>query len=90
MTKYGRAFGQTRPACRPNLRTERPNLRIDDHRNMCYGGAIKNKEARCSVERKPTTEHIAAMVDKLEEDSLRAVYMIVKQVYELQKALRKE
>lgn len=42
------------------------------------------------MERKPTTEHIAAMVDKLEEDSLRAVYMIVKQVYELQKALRKE
>lgn len=35
---------------------------------------------------KPTTVHIAAMVDKLDEGNLRAVYMVVKQIYELQQA----
>lgn len=35
---------------------------------------------------KPTTVHIAAMVDELEDANLRAVYMMVKQIYELQKA----
>lgn len=38
---------------------------------------------------KPTTVHIAAMVDDLEETSLRAVYMIIKEIYELQKAIKK-
>lgn len=35
---------------------------------------------------KPTTVHIAAMVDELKADPLRAAYMVVKQLYELQKA----
>lgn len=36
---------------------------------------------------KPTTIHIAAMVDELEDGPLRAVYMVVRQLYELQMAL---
>ncbi len=39
---------------------------------------------------KPYTQHIAAMVDKLGEASVRAIYMIVKQVYDLEKPLEKE
>lgn len=35
---------------------------------------------------KPITVHIAAMVDELEENPCRAVYMVVKEFYELQKA----
>lgn len=35
---------------------------------------------------KPITIHIATMVDELEANPCRAVYMVVKELYELQKA----
>lgn len=35
---------------------------------------------------KPITVHIAAMVDELDESPCRAVYMVVKELHELQKA----
>lgn len=38
---------------------------------------------------KPVTVHIAAMVDKLEDDPVRAVYMTVKELYRLQCAVNK-
>lgn len=67
------------------------NLRIENHRVSCYGDAIKSKGADAAMNyKKPTTIHIAAMVDDLDDAGTRAVYMVVKQIYELQKILRKE
>lgn len=37
------------------------------------------------MDNKPIILHIAAMLEKFEEMPLRAVYMVVKQLYDLQK-----
>ena len=39
---------------------------------------------------KPTTVMIAALVDDLDDDSTRAVYMVVKELHERQRPLKTE
>ena len=38
----------------------------------------------------PILAHIIAMLRQLEEDPLRVVYMVVRQLYEMQLAVKKE
>ena len=58
-------------------------MRIAGHQFWWYGGAIQRKGGD-HIEREPFIAHVNAMLRRLRPDSVRAVYMIVKELDQLQ------
>lgn len=53
---------------------------------FCYGKTIQAKEAY-RMEKGPVILHIEMMLNHLDEGAIRAVYMIVKELYTLSQSL---
>lgn len=61
----------------------KPNLRIEYHIIPCYGKATKTQEVVPMAN--PIILHIEAMLTTFDQEPLTAVYMVVKQMYDMQK-----
>lgn len=53
---------------------------------FCYGKTIQAKEAY-RMEKGPVISHISLMLNHLDEGAIRAVYMVVKELYTLSQSI---
>ena len=63
-----------------------PQMTMDIPCVFCYGKTIQVKEAY-RMEKGPVISHIGLMLRYLDEESIRAVYMIVKALYAMTQEL---